>query len=146
MRTFTCISPAAPYAATDEPPLPELSSNTDETPCCLSIDSITDVPRSLNDPVGANHSSLKKHFAPANVVAISGVQPSPNEIGVSTSSGSDARYLQIDRVARSTSSRFMPRRGVSINGSPDGDRQIGVSNRQVSLLRDTTYCAIPGFP
>ena len=104
------------------------------------MDNITDVPRSLNDPVGANHSSLKKHVAPANVEATNGVQPSPREICVSTSSGNDARYLQIDRVAKSICPRLMPPRGVSIRGWPDGDRQIGRSNGKVSLLRGSRYC------
>jgi hypothetical protein len=40
----------------------------------------------------------------------------------------------------------MPPSGVSINGWPDGDRQIGVSNGKVALLRESTYRAIFGSP
>ncbi len=85
------MPPAAPYADTDAPPLPELSSSTASMPCWRSTESITVVPRSLKLLVGWNHSSLKCGRWAPHSFCTRGVQPSPMEIGRATSSGSDAR-------------------------------------------------------
>jgi hypothetical protein len=61
--------------------LPELSSNTWRTPCWRKADSITEAPRSLKLPVGANHSSLNKARPPRQRRSTKGVQPSPMVIG-----------------------------------------------------------------
>ena len=55
------IPPAAAYADTAAPPLPELSSRTWLIPWARSNDSITLAPRSLKLLVGLNHS----HFSSA---------------------------------------------------------------------------------
>ena len=78
-----CSPPAAAYADTAAPPLPELSSSTSRTPCARSSDSITLAPRSLKLPVGMNHSHFSNAGAPYSVRPISGVQPSPRVIGSS---------------------------------------------------------------
>lgn len=94
--------PAAAYAATDAPPLPELSSSTSRTPCCRSSESITDVPRSLKLQVGLNHSHLKWTSVPlATRRASSGVQPSPRLMGWAHARGNAAAYRQIERSDRS---------------------------------------------
>ncbi len=85
--TLTCRPPAAPKPAMDEPPLPELSSSTEVMPCWRNMESITEEPRSLNEPVGANHSSLKEHGNPEYEPATRGVQPSPMVMGDSTRKG-----------------------------------------------------------
>jgi hypothetical protein len=74
------IPAAAAYAATDEPPLPLLSSSIAVTPCVASADIITVVPRSLKLAVGLNHSGLTDSGTPSTSRSSSGVRPSPRVI------------------------------------------------------------------
>ena len=69
-------------------------------PCCFRNEIMAEAPRSLNDPVGENHSSLKRQRLPRKLETNNGVQPSPNDTGGSRSIGKAARYLHIDRSVR----------------------------------------------
>ena len=72
------------------PPLPELSSSTAATPWARSRESITEAPRSLNEPVGMNHSHFSSAVAPPKARSTSGVQPSPMLMRCSGTKGSAA--------------------------------------------------------
>ena len=121
-RIFALMPAAAAYAATDEPPLPELSSSTSVTPRSRRKDIITVVPRSLKLAVGLNHSGLTSIGNPATSVASIGVHPSPSDTGRSKRTGRAARYRHCDRSARSTSSRVIPPSGEIIRGEPSSPR------------------------
>ena len=124
---FTRRPPAAPNPATDDPPLPELSSSTPGTPSWRRNDSITVVPRSLKLPVGLNHSSLKNGRCSPQGRCTSGVQPSPMVIGSAMGTGSEARYRHSERVRLSISSREMPACGVTSSGLRSSEHQRGTS-------------------
>jgi hypothetical protein len=62
---------------TAAPPLPEESSSTSVTPCARSSDSITEAPRSLNDPVGMNHSHFSSAEAPPITRSPAACSPPP---------------------------------------------------------------------
>jgi hypothetical protein len=108
--------PAAAYAATAAPPLPELSSNTARTPCARSNESMTLAPRSLKLPVGMSHSHLIHAGAPRSVRNSKGVQPSPRLIGSSVSDGNAARYRHKLAIFASICRLVMPLSGVSSSG------------------------------
>ena len=112
------------------------------TPCCRSSESITDVPRSLNEHVGLNHSHLKCTVAPANWRATSGVQPSPSEIGASHASGNAAAYRQRLRRFCAIWWRPIPGSGVTSSGcgSPDASsHQRGLSSENVAPVAGLRY-------
>ena len=79
------IPARAAYAAADAPALPEESSTKPCTPASIRAFNMTDVPRSLNEPVGLADSNFTANEAspksPAILCAlIRGVFPSPRVI------------------------------------------------------------------
>src|SRR3954467_5484412 len=89
IATVTGRPAAAPYAASAPAAFPAEGAASARAPSALAIDTATDMPRALNDPVGLRDSSLIQRPGP---MRSSGVNPSASVTAADASSGSTRAY------------------------------------------------------
>ena len=87
IATVTGSFAAAPYAASAPAALPAEGAASARAPSAFAIETASDIPRALKDPVGLRDSSLMKSPSPAGN---RGVKPSCSVTANSGSMGSTA--------------------------------------------------------